>query len=352
MKKNLLLGWAAATAVLLTGACNKAPQPATETETGTVVIKPVLDGHELVTRAADTDNYDHEASIYDMQLLVFDASGYLEHYSSVNHEMTDFLFDLRVGNMKAWIVANGPNLSAVKTESALTGMMINLASYNNPSEDFIMAGTQSFEVTAGDNLECTIPISRLVSRITLKSVTSLLPAAYGTVTIDYAMLENVVSSYSLNGNAGTTGWYNPMGRISESTLVQSHIVNPPTYAADQPQLTFRTLTGSTGFTNGTTYNTPQRFYAYPNATATDHTGFASTFTPRYTRLVLKANIDGGTYYYPVSLPNLARNKSYDVHVTLIGLGSSDPDQPVQKGMLDLMVQVTPWAEGSVINESI
>ncbi len=52
------------------------------------------------------------------------------------------------------------------------------------------------------------------------------------------------------------------------------------------------------------------------------------------------------------MPTLALNKSYDVQVTLIGLGSSDPDQPVQKGMLDLMVQVTPWAEGSVINESI
>ena len=352
MKKNLLLGWAAATAVLLTGACNKAPQPATEIETGSVIIKPVLDGHELVTRAADTDDYDQEATISDVQLLVFDTSGYLEHYSSVNTETTEFFFDLRVGNMKAWVVANGPNLSTIKTESALTSMMINLASYNNPSEDFVMAGSQSFQVIANGDVECTVPISRLVSRITLKSVTSLLPAAYGTVTIDYALLENVVSTYSLSGTAGTTGWYNPMGRITESTLVQTHIVNPPTYAADQPQLTFRTLTGSTGFTNGTTYNTPLRFYAYPNATATDHTGFATTFTPRYTRLVLKASIDGGTYYYPVSLPNLVRNKSYDVHVTLIGLGSSDPDQPVQKGMVDLLVQVTPWGEGSVINETI
>ncbi len=352
MKKKLLLGWAAATAVLLTGACNKAPQLSTETETGTVIIKPVLDGHELVTRAADTGNYDHEASIYDMQLLIFDTSGHLEHYSSVTEGTTQFYFDLRVGNMKAWVVANGPSLSTIKTESALTGMMLNLASYNNPSEDFIMAGSQTFEVTAGDNQELTIPISRLVTRITLKTVTSLLPAAYGTVTVDYAMLENVVSSYSLSGSAGTTGWYNPMGRITESTLVQSHIVNPPTYTADQPQLTFRTLTGNTGFSYGTTYNTPQRFYAYPNATATDHTGFSTTFTPRYTRLVLKATVDGGTYYYPVSLPNLVRNKSYDVHVTLIGLGSSDPDQPVQKGAVDLTVQVTPWGEGSVINETI
>ena len=351
MKKNLLFGWTAALAVLLTGACNQAPQPGTETKTANIVIRPVLDGQQE-TRAADTASYDREARINDMQLLVFDTSGHLEHYEYADEAEHEFCFYLRSGNMKAWVVANGPDLSAISTESALTGMMLDLATYNDPSADFIMAGAKPFEVEVNEDLEVAVAVSRLVSRITLKSVTSKLPAAYGTVTVDYAMLENVVGSYSIGGTADTTGWYNPMGRITETPLVRAHIVNPPTYPADQPQLTFRTLTGSTGFNPDDTYTTPLRFYAYPNDTDLDETGFSTAFPPRHTRLVLKATIDGGTYYYPVSIPLLARNKSYDVNVTLYGLGSSDPDEPVQKGYLDISVTVTPWADGGEINEII
>lgn len=352
MKKTLLFGWAAVAAALLAGACNRMPEPATETQTGKVTLKAQLDGKAVQTRGADVGNYNRETAILDMQLLVFDTNGHLEYYASTDEEDGEFVFSLRAGTMKAWVVANGPELNNITTETAMAGMMLDLGTYNNPSDAFVMAGSETIQVVSGEFSDCIVELSRLVSRVTLKSVTSRLPEAYGTVTVDYAMLENVVSSYSIGGAAGTTGWYNPMGRKTESPLVQSHIVNPPTYVADHAELTFHTLTGSTGFDRGDSYTTPQRFYAYPNATALDHSGFATPFTARYTRLVLKATIDGGTYYYPISIPNLTRNTCYDIKVTLAGLGSSDPDVPVQKGEFDVAISVADWGDGGEITETI
>lgn len=350
MKKTLLLGWAAAAAVLLTGACNQVPQPSTDSEPGKLIVKPVLDGHAAVTRGASTTPVGKETTINNMQLLVFDNSGHLEYYDTFDNDESEIVFSLRAGAFKAWVIANGPSCSDLKTEAALKARVINLSEYNNPESGFVMAGSGNGTVVAGQTGDCLIEISRLVARVSLKSVTSQLPAAYGAITVNYAMIENVVAQYTVNGAVASPLWYNPMGRMTESPLVQAHVVNPPTYAADQPQLTFRSIGSS--LNRGGSYSTVQRFYAYPNATATDHTGFATTFTARYTRLVVKATIDGTAYYYPISLPTIARNNCYDINLTLIGLGSSDPDTPVAKGSYDISISVDPWGDGGEVTETI
>lgn len=352
MKKRLLFGWAAAVAVLLTGACNRMPEPATDPETGFMIVKPVLVGENVSTRTAGTDVVGKEATITSAQLLIFDSAGHLEHYAIIPGGSTGVPVQLRVGSMKAWIVANGPNLSAIKTESALIATVLELSTYNDPSTDFVMAGSNTCTVTASNTADCTVEISRLVARVTLKNLTNNLPAAYGAISVNYVMLENVVNQCRIDGQTTGLSWYNPMGRPTESPLVAAHIVNPPTYQADSPQLTFQTLGSNSSLAKGSSFTTPLRFYAYPNSTTTDQTGFSTTFSARYTRLVIKATIDGGTYYYPISIPALARNKCYDVSVTLVGLGSSDPDVPVAKGSFNASFTVKSWVSGSEIIESI
>lgn len=352
MKKKLLFGWAAAAAVVLAGACNQLPQPAPETETGTLTVRPVFEGQAVATRGAVTTQVGNETALNNIQMLLFDANGHLEHYAVFDEEESEIVFSHRAGTFKAWVIANGPDYSDCLTEAALCARKIDLATYNNPATGFVMAGSTNCTVVAGEMNDCIVDLSRLVSRITLKSITSMLPVAYGTITVDYVLLENVVSSYNLNGQWENQGWYNPMGRKTENPLVQAHIVNPPTYPADQPQITYHTLGDQNEFNQEDSYSTPLRFYAYPNATDTDHTGFTTTFSPRYTRLVIKATIDESVYYYPISIPALARNKAYDISVTLVGLGSNDPDLPVAKGTYDIAVSIDPWLDGGVINESI
>ena len=73
----------------------------------------------------------------------------------------------------------------------------------------------------------------------------------------------------------------------------------------------------------------------PNSSTAAPSGFLSTFAAQRSVLTVVATISGKTYYYPVVLDNatLERNKSYTVGLTITGLGSEDPNKPVEKGSL-------------------
>ena len=78
----------------------------------------------------------------------------------------------------------------------------------------------------------------------------------------------------------------------------------------------------------------------------------STFYARKTRIVVTATIGGTKYYYPVLIDFPARNSAYTVELTITGLGSTDPDKPVEKGSITATVTVDPWQNGTVYSETI
>ena len=78
----------------------------------------------------------------------------------------------------------------------------------------------------------------------------------------------------------------------------------------------------------------------------------STFYKRKTRIVVTATIGGTKYYYPVLIDFPVRNSAYTVELTITGLGSTDPDKPVEKGTINASVTVEGWATGSIYNETI
>ena len=58
------------------------------------------------------------------------------------------------------------------------------------------------------------------------------------------------------------------------------------------------------------------------------------------------------YYYPVVINTPERNKAYTVELTITGLGSTDPDQPVSKGAITAAVTVQGWQSGATYEETI
>ncbi|MBR5563584.1 MAG: hypothetical protein IKW11_05090, partial [Bacteroidales bacterium] len=78
----------------------------------------------------------------------------------------------------------------------------------------------------------------------------------------------------------------------------------------------------------------------------------TSFTARKTRLVVTATIGNIKYYYPVVIDTPARNTAYTVELTITGLGSTEPDKPVEKGTINASVTVEGWATGSIYNETI
>ena len=321
-------------------------------ETATLNVSLGFD-EEPQTRAvtAYTTAQDYEKAVNSVQILVFDASGKINMYKDAGTAVSDIQLSTTAGQKTVWAVVNGPDLSAVATLSALQAKAVDLADNSlTKTEGFVMAGSTSCTVSATGGT-AAVTVSRLVSRVALQKVTNSLPSGYGALKIDNVTLINVVGNQNLAGNASISTWYNKMGRKDGATAA-TQIIDGSTNAASCPTLTFAAPGASVA--NGAAHapSTPHLFYCFPNSTSTDKTGFESTFTARKTRLVVAATINSTKYYYPVVINTPERNKAYTVELTITGLGSTDPDQPVSKGAITAAVTVQGWQSGATYEETI
>jgi hypothetical protein len=104
------------------------------------------------------------------------------------------------------------------------------------------------------------------------------------------------------------------------------------------------------------YNTLHSFYCYENVID------AETDVKRFTKLVIQADLNGKTYYYPISINRegfgyessnghmgVKRNTSYAVNVTILRPGSLDPDTPVEHAALKTSLNVVNWATVPTVN---
>ena len=307
---------------------------------------------EPQTRAvtAYTVAQDYEKAVNSVQILVFDASGKINMYKDAGTTVSDIQLSTTAGQKTVWAVVNGPDLSAVANLSALQAKAVDLADNSlTKTEGFVMAGSTSCTVSATGGT-AAVTVSRLVSRVALQKVTNSLPSGYGALKIDNVTLINVVGNQNLAGNASISTWYNKMGRKDGGA--QADIIDGSTNKASCPSLTF--VAPAATVNNGAAHTpaTPHLFYCYPNATSADANGWVSSFTARKTRLVVAATISGTKYYYPVTINTPERNKAYTVELTITGLGSTDPDQPVSKGAITASVTVQGWQTGATYEETI
>lgn len=305
---------------------------------------------EPATRAAYTTAQDYEKAVNDVQILVFDSAGKINIYKDAGTSTSNISISTTAGTKTVWAVVNGPDLSSIATLSALQAKTVDLADNSvTKTEGFVMAGSASCTLTAS-GATAAVTVSRLVSRVALRTVTNSLAAGYGALKIDHVTLANVVGNQNLAGSAAIATWYNKMGRKDGGA--QADIIDGSTNKASCPTLTFAAPAASVNNGASHTPSTPYLFYCYPNSTSTDATGWASTFSARKTRLVVAATISGTKYYYPVVISTPERNKAYTVDLTITGLGSTDPDEPVSKGSITASVTVKDWVGGTEYSEVI
>lgn len=80
------------------------------------------------------------------------------------------------------------------------------------------------------------------------------------------------------------------------------------------------------------------FWCYANDVAS-----ASVGRP-VTRLVLEGFVGNNRCYYPVELPNLKAGQTLKVDLTLLRMGSPDPDIPVSSATVRVETVTVPWVE--------
>lgn len=92
-------------------------------------------------------------------------------------------------------------------------------------------------------------------------------------------------------------------------------------------------------------------YCYPNESEEESIGSA------FTRLVVRGDINGCTYYYPLDInrgedaenPGIGRNRKYVFNIRITQTGGTDPDSPVSPAAAGFTCSVEDWNEtdGSV-----
>jgi hypothetical protein len=349
MKKTLLL---LAGIAAMACSCDKAPECGSGRKEGAALSVSLDFEDDTPTRAsAYVASQTYETAVNKVQVLVFDSSGALNSYVDAGAKTSDISIGTTSGNKTVWAVVNGPDLKSIKTLSALQSKAVDLGDNSTMNASgFVMAGSAAVTVGSG-TAAASISVRRFAARVALAKVTNSLPTSYGALTVNSITLINVAGNQNLAGDAAVSTWYNKMGRKDGATS-SGHIIDGSTHAASHPDLTFRSAGNSVA--NGATLSpgTPYLFYTFPNPSTADASGWAASYTPRKTRLVVSATIGGTKYHYPITIDSPKRNTSYTVELTITGLGSTDPDKPVEKGSITASVSVEGWASGAVYSETL
>ena len=320
MRKGFLM-MAAVAAVFGTMSCKKDNVPSMNQGNANVPV----DGErtELTVGIATgmtkstTITADDEVKVNNLQVFVFrgdalDAYGVADNASTVTVSCTK-------GNREVYAVVNAPDLKDIATKTDLLAAKSALS--DNDESNFVMIGKTNADLPS--ELPVNVEVDRIVSKVVLKTVNRAFTSA-ALAALNFSIDEIFITNVAGDVNYGLTDnpleWYNKMDYNSEMAM----------FTHDAP---------AASVVNEEAYSTQHTFYCYPNKAADSD---ATSWSPRRTRLVLKTTLGTDTYYYPVTLPELENNKSYELELTITRPGSDSPDNPVSFADCTFSISVKPW----------
>ena len=278
--------------------------------------KPVKLSVEVVGSAATratgvtSNDVNTEAKVNSLQVLVFN-NGSLDGYNSST--TTSVTVNCTSGSRKIYAVVNAASLAAVTSE---TDLLASVASLSDNLTTFQMIG--SVTETLAQDSAVNIPVDRFAARVVLKGVRN--SHANDALAADFkivsAYLTNVTGDVDFGRSSGYTvsNWYNRRGYEASNNLG-----NGMTYDAINQTIAA-----------GASYSTAHYFYSMPNAY---DPAVGGVWSPRRARLVVQCEIAGTLYDYPIELPALESNKSYEINMLSITKngnqddGNHDPNDP-------------------------
>ena len=253
---------------------------------------------------------DNEAKVNKLQIFVFRGDD-LDAYASVENAK-ELSLSCTAGEREVYALVNAPDYSSVPGKAALLAKVSELSA--NTLTNFEMVGSKS--VTLPQTGTVSIDVNRIASRVVLKKITrNFTSAALQALdfTVDAIYLVNVAGNTSYDLTAAPSTWYNIAENKGE---LASLLADTPTAPIAQ----------------GQAYDTDHTFYAYPNDLAVNTT-----------RIVIETTLGTSKYYYPINLPEMAANKSYEIEeVVLTRPGSDNPDEPVSFADATFSINVIDW----------
>ena len=344
MKKYIYLAALAALSVGIT-ACNKdyASTPSGEPDCGCIPAKLTVgiqaaDNSSTKATGIVGDETD-EAKVNTLQVLVFRGDA-LDAYGTVSAS-TSITVSCTSGERVVYALVNGLDMKEVQTKTEFLAKVSALS--DNSLTGFQMIGVK--DVTLPQTASVTIDVNRFASRVVLKKITNALTSKalqaleFG---VDDIYITNVAGDCKFSRIVGTTQtasqtayaptvWYNKL-KLEDGNNIAAFHHDAPAYVIAY---------------NGNK-DTAHYFYAYPNPSEPETTqaeDFISggEWSARRTKLVVKCHIGPDTYYYPIILPVLENNKSYEINeLKITRPGSDSEDQPVSFADAVFEINIVGW----------
>ena len=253
---------------------------------------------------------------------------------------------LEAGSYSAYAIANPPPSFRPETYSSFAKFSKAESDLrDNSLSQLVMFGNRTISVSSQNDRPQTIGVDRLVAKVGIRKIsidftdpvlqakTFRLKAIYLTNCYGKTHLKSDENASEMDSDASC--WYNRMGFHSDAGV--------DALLADQGIDIL--------ITSSAPHVQEHHFYCYPNQTEQDSR--SGSWSVRHTRLVLEADISGKTYFYPIILPTMQRNKTYIVEEAIIRkLGSSDPEKD-EPGSIDVVFDTSTgdWNPEYTVHEN-
>ena len=268
-----------------------------------------------------------EDAVERLQVFVFGKDGQVQ--SSGISEENSLKLTCTTGEKQIAAVVNASPLSGVNTLEQLQTKMSDFG--DNTLGGFVMSGLKPETLTASGSV--TVPVSRLVSKVKLSSVTNSF-----LLSQHQAMDFRLVSVFLTNAPEQTGYFY----ASQSNQMINDGVSDIDDIIADSGDLLYDEL-GDVAVAMGKTTEVDNFLYCYPNMKSV-------AGKPAY--LVVQTRLGNGIYYYSVELPKMESNKCYSVSLTVTMPGSLTPDVPVKKEDAVFSVSVTDWAGNVDVDETL
>lgn len=267
-----------------------------------------------------------ESEVESLQIFVFGTDGQVQ--SSGMADDNSLTLTCTTGEKRVAAVVNSPALDGIDNIGEFEARMSDFA--DNSLGRFVMSGLQTKSLQASGPVE--ISVSRLVSKVTLSSVTRSFKLQ------QHQEMDFEVLSVFLTNVPEQIGYHNS---LQSATLINEGETDMNVIALSG-DLLYDDL-GAVPVAQNATAEFGNFLYCYPNQLD----DFAKS-----AYLVAQTRLGDGIYYYSVKIPQMESNKCYNVSLTVTMPGSMTPDVPVQKEDAVFSVVVSDWAENIEVNETI
>jgi len=311
-------------------------------------------GNFSLTKAGDQSTND--VTINSVQVFVFNKdTGQLDNcrretFSAAVDGCTLTPFECTVGVKEIWAIVNWPEdlTSAAANVTTLDDFKSRTAKLaDNRLDNLLMSGNIESRLLKAGTDAATVEVSRLCAAVVLTQVTNRMEVlAYrDKFQVIGAYLMNVPGVQRVDGTIAASGASCPKPSAWYAWYRKAPTSEPQELLSE----TFLPRPAKTAY--GESYGVHHTFYTFANDYNYIEGDTSDGGQKSSTYLVVECEVDGVACVYPVLMPEMVRNKKYNVKLTVNHVGG-DPDQPwkkIQPSDFTPSITISSWGSQDVVD---